>query len=72
MPHRNRQGQGGAIVKFHLVEKKNRNALHGIFDSEERAKQFLAVTVPEYVVRGYYSDKSLTPESFTVIPAPRS
>lgn len=56
-------------MKYHLVEKANHRALHGIFESKDSADRFLAETVPQYVARRLYSDKSLTAASFEVIPA---
>jgi hypothetical protein len=52
-----------------IIEKDNPLAVHGIFDTEARAWEFLRETVPEYCRRGFYSDKTLTPDSFTVVPA---
>jgi hypothetical protein len=49
-----------------LVERSNPLAVHGLFMSPERAAQFLKDTVPDYCRRGLYTDKTLTPESFTV------
>lgn len=51
-----------------IVEKNNHNAVHQHFgQSKETAIRFLAETVPVYVARGYYSDKTLTQDSFEVI-----
>lgn len=55
-------------MQFAIVEKANHLALHGIFDSIERAERHLAVTIPEYVARRYFMDKTLGVESFEVIP----
>ena len=57
-------------MTYHLIEKQNPLALHGIFDSLERAERHLAETIPVYVARGYFIDKTLTPESFAIVPAP--
>lgn len=54
---------------YKLVEKTNRHAVHGIFDSLERAENHLANVIPEYVKRGYFIDKTLTADSFTIIKA---
>lgn len=51
---------------FKMVEKKNPLALHGLFDSRESAEKFLRETVPVYVARGYYMDKTLTADSFEI------
>jgi hypothetical protein len=52
---------------FRLVEKKNRLAVHALFDSRERAEKHLAETIPVYVSRGYFMDKTLTAESFEIL-----
>ena len=50
-----------------LVEKANHLAIHGMFDTRERADWFLTTMVPLYVARSYYMNKSLTVSSFEVI-----
>lgn len=50
-----------------VVEKRNHKAIHGIFDSLGRAEHHLQVTIPDYVTRGYFSDKTLTANDFEVI-----
>jgi hypothetical protein len=55
------------MEKFRLVEKSNHNRLHGLFYSKETAEKFLRETVPEYIKRGYYTDKTLTVDDFEVI-----
>lgn len=52
---------------FKLVEKANPLAVHGIFDSLDRAERHLRITVPLYVAQGYFMDKSLTADSFEII-----
>lgn len=52
---------------FKLVEINNKLAVHGIFDLEERAKKHLEETIPLYVQRGYFMDKTLTADSFKII-----
>lgn len=54
---------------FKLVEKSNHNALHGLFDTIERAEHHLEVYVPHYCERGYFMDKTLTPDDFEIISA---
>ena len=56
-------------MKYAIVEKNNHLAVHGYFDSIERANKQLKDVIPEYVRKGYYMDKSLTSESFEVIKA---
>ncbi len=53
---------------FALVEKLNNLSLHGLFETEERAKRHLAVAIPEYVARGLFMNKELTKDSFEIIP----
>lgn len=54
--------------EFTLVEKKNHLAVHGLFGQRrETAEKFLAETVSLYCARGYYTDKTLTPESFEIV-----
>lgn len=52
---------------FKLVEKRNHNAVHGIFDSRDRAERHLREVIPGYVARGYFMDKTLTADDFEVI-----
>ena len=52
---------------FCIVEKNNQLAIHGIFDSEDRAIRHIAEVIPEYVARGFFMDKTLTAESFIVL-----
>jgi hypothetical protein len=54
-------------MTYAIAEKKNHLAIHGIFESRERAEQFLKETTPTYVAKSYYMDKSLTADSFEVI-----
>lgn len=55
------------MEKFAIVERDNRNALHGLFYTRERAQYHLDHNVPVYCQRGYYMDKTLTPDSFVII-----
>lgn len=52
---------------FKIVEKKNENAVHGIFDSEERAQRHMNEVIPEYIRRGYFTDKTLKAGDFKII-----
>ncbi len=54
-------------MKFALVEKKNHLAVHGYFGSKERAEKHLRETIPVYVSKGFFMDKSLTVNDFEVI-----
>ena len=55
------------MERFKLVEKANHLAVHGLFYSKETAEAFLRDTVPEYIRRGYYMDKTLRPCDFEII-----
>jgi hypothetical protein len=68
-----KQSKGGRMKprlekarQWAIVEKANPIAVHGLFMSRESAERFLADTVPDYCRRGFYMDKTLTPESFIV------
>jgi hypothetical protein len=52
---------------FKLVEKKNHNAVHGLFDSRERAEFHLVNRIRLYVACGYFTDKTLRVDSFEII-----
>lgn len=54
------------MAGFKLVEKTNENAVHGLFDSRDRAEIHLRDVIPQYVAKGYFMDKSLTAESFMI------
>ena len=56
------------IHKVKLVEKANHLAVHGHFLSRETAERHLRDTIPDYCRRGIFMDKTLTPESFEIIP----
>jgi hypothetical protein len=54
-------------MTYAIVEKRDHLALHGLFDSKERAERHLTVVIPVYVARSYFMDKTLTPDDFEVI-----
>lgn len=54
-------------MTFKLVEKQNHLAVHGLFDSLERAERHLRETIPGYVACGYFMDKTLRADSFEII-----
>ena len=54
-------------MTFAIVEKKNHLHLHMLCDYKERAEYHLINTIPEYVARGYYMDKTLIASDFEVI-----
>jgi len=55
-------------MEYAIVEKKNHLAVHGIFDTRDRAEAFLRETIPMHVARSYFMDKTLRADSFEVIP----
>jgi hypothetical protein len=54
-------------MRYAIVEKKNHLAVHGYFHSMERAARHLAETIPEYVARRFFMDKTLTKDDFEII-----
>ena len=54
---------------FKIVEKRNPLAVHCICDTLERAQYWIDTLAPLYVARGYFMNKTLTPDSFTIIEA---
>lgn len=56
-----------SMAKFYLTEKRNHNVIHAIFDSQESAQRHLSETIPEYCKRGYFMDKTLTPDDFEIV-----
>lgn len=52
---------------YKLVEKNNPLAVHGLFDTLDRAEKHLNETIPLYVQRGYFMDKTLTKDSFEIL-----
>lgn len=53
-------------MEFRIYEKKNPLALHAICSSRQSAQEWLDVKAPLYCARGYYDDKTLTPDSFEI------
>jgi hypothetical protein len=51
---------------FKVVEKLNPLAVHCICDTLERAQHWIDVNAPMYVAKGYFMDKTLTADSFTI------
>ena len=54
-------------MKYKLVEKDNHLAVHGLFDTYERAENHLVNVIPVYVNKSYFMDKTLTSNSFEII-----
>ena len=53
-------------MKYKVIEKNNPNAVHAICDTLERARHWIEVKAPEYAAKGYFMDKTLTADSFTI------
>jgi hypothetical protein len=51
---------------YKVIEKANPLAVHVICDTLARAERWIAVNAPEYCAKGYFVDKTLTPDSFTI------
>jgi hypothetical protein len=54
---------------FKIVETQNPLAVHCICDTLERARHWIDTLAPFYVARGYFMNKTLPPDSFTIIEA---
>ena len=54
-------------MAYKIVEKANHLAVHGLFDSRDRAERHLLVNIPDYCKRGLFIDKTLTPSHFEII-----
>lgn len=57
-------------MKYVIVEKANPLVTHGVCDTRERAQYWIDVKAPEYVAKGYFMDKTLTADSFTIKEKP--
>jgi len=53
-------------MTFKVIEKQNPLAVHAICDSRERAQFWIDTKAPEYVAKGYFMNKTLTADSFTI------
>ena len=51
---------------FKVVEKKNHYAVHVICPSRYAAERWINVEAPIYCAKGYFMDKTLTPDSFII------
>lgn len=52
---------------FKVVEKKNHLAVHAHCSCIERAEQWIKEKAPIYCAKGYFMDKTLTPDSFIIV-----
>ncbi len=51
---------------YSVVEKKNPLAVHAHCSTRESAERWIVVNAVEYCRKGYFMDKTLTPDSFTI------
>ena len=63
------RNQSERIMRYHIVEKNNPLTLHAICETQERAEHWIKVKAPEYCAKGLFMDKTLTPDSFEIVPA---
>lgn len=54
-------------MQYVIVEKTNPLAIHCICDTLERAEYWINVLAPSYCARGFFTDKTLTAQSFKII-----
>lgn len=52
---------------FTIVEKKNQLAVHAHCCTRESAQRWIDVNAPLYCAKGYFMDKTLTPDSFEIV-----
>lgn len=53
-------------MTFKVIEKQNPLAVHAICDTRERAQFWIDTRAPEYAAKGYFMNKTLTADSFTI------
>lgn len=53
-------------MKYKAIEKKDKFAIHAICESKESAQRWININAVEYCAKGYFMDKTLTPDSFEV------
>jgi hypothetical protein len=56
------------MIDWRIVEKANHLHLHALCSTRESAQRWIDVNAVEYCRRGYFMDKTLTPESFEILP----
>ena len=54
--------------QYKIVEKKNHLSIHSLFGSRQAAERHLKEVIPEYVKKSYFMDKTLTADSFEILP----
>lgn len=55
---------------FKVVEKLNNLAVHAHCDTLESAQRWIDVNAKEYCEKGYFVNKTLTPNSFEILTKP--
>ena len=53
-------------MQYLVIEKNNHLAVHVVCDTLERAQYWINVKAPEYCEKGFFMDKTLTPDSFMI------
>lgn len=56
------------MAAFKIVEKRNPLAVHAHCATLESAQRWIDEKAPEYCAKGYFTDKTLTPNSFEIKP----
>jgi hypothetical protein len=51
---------------FYVIEKNNPLAVHAHCYTKERADLWISEKAPLYCANGFFMDKTLTPDSFTI------
>ena len=54
---------------FKIIEKANQLAVHALCESRDSAEHWIKVKATEYCSKGYFMDKTLTPDSFIIVKA---
>lgn len=55
-------------MEYKVVEKNNHLAVHAICETLASAERWIAVNAVTYCARGFFTDKTLTPDSFSIVP----
>jgi hypothetical protein len=53
-------------IMFKVIEKANPLAVHAHCSGIDGATRWITVNAPAYCAKGYFMDKTLTPESFAI------
>lgn len=54
------------MAAYKIVEKKNNLHVHAHCATLESAQRWISTKAPEYCAKGYFMDKTLTPDSFEI------